>query len=436
MAWEGYLTLDGVEIANRQRFETYTGTRSWFQPVYRGDGVGNALEQTYTDVATDVAPWWDPDVPASLDLLGFYPINIVGLEDSSRTVSTVESTRDGGVPGRVRHATKEVNVTGFVAGGSEAAVEYGLIWLRRVLLAGLCSPQDARKQALGTEMTFFGYEPPTQAAAEEAEMSAQMVRDAITRTYRGTVTATGPQVLSRRKLACGDFVAQVQFTFRIGDPAIYSNSTRVFSGLLDPIDPIVWGTTVEEGDVDTTTFEEALCGQPLWAPLYDPECAAAITPPSPPNVPLGCWTAPTEGATFDRTVVTIPATTFQTFTEMMPVLTLTNVNVEPLRDIRIRFYRDPLDDLDLEANPCEFVSDIVLSFIPSGTLIIDASYEQTHITTTGGNTRRADSLIFATDQRPVRWPVLDCGVQYLMTVDTLGSDDPPIIDLALIAKSV
>jgi hypothetical protein len=432
MSFDGYLTLDGTEIGNRQRFETYAGTRSWFNPLYREDGIGFALESTYTDVETDVAPWWDPDVPASLDLFGFYPANITGLDDGSGTVSTVESTRHGGVPGRVRFATKEVNVTGFIAGASEAAVEYGLIWLRRVLLGGVCSPLDARRQALGTEMTFLGRKPPTAAQASEQDMSPQQVRDAITRTYRGTVNSVPVQVLSRRQLACGDFIAQVQFGFRIGDPSVYSNTTRVFVSLFDTP---VWGIGVEAGTVDETTFTETLCGNPLWAPLYDPLCAAAVTPPSPPNVPLGCWDPPAEDATFDRTVVTIPASNFETFTEMLPIITLTS-GLDAVRDIRFRFYPDPNEDLDLDANPCEWVSDIVLSFMPAGTLVIDASYQQAHITTSGGNTRRADSLIFATDQRPVTWPVLDCGVQYLLAIDVLGTDDPPVMDLDIVARSV
>ena len=434
MSWDGYLTLDGVEVANGQRFEAYAGDRSWFHPVYRTDGVGHALSETYTDPVTDAAPWWDPDVPASGDLYGFYPVALTGFDDSSRTISTVESTREGGIPGRVRHATKEVNVAGFIAGASEAAVEYGLIWLRRVLLGGLCSPLDARKQALGTEMSFFGYAPPSEALAGEQGLSAQAVLDSITRTYRAVVVSTGPSVISRRRLACGDYIAQVQFTARCGDPRVYSNPLRVFSNLFD-LDGIVWGSVADEGTVQTTTFEEVTCGVPLWEPLYDPLCAAAITPPTPPNVPMGCWSPPISGTTYGRTIVTIPATNFPTFSEMMPLITLNNAG-DNIRSIRIRFYRDPDGTLDVASEPCDWVSDIVLSFMPAGVMDIDGSREQVHFVTTGGHTRRADSLVFGTDQRPMTWPVLDCGTQYLMTIDTLGLDDPPIIDLDLVARTV
>lgn len=431
MGWDGYLALDGNEIGNWQRFEAYAGDRSWFRRTYRGDGVGYALGQTYTDPVTDAAPWWDPDVTVSGDLYGFCPSAITGLDDSSGDASTVESTKAGGVPGRVRLATKEVNVAGFIAGASEAAVEYGLIWFRRTLLAGLCSPLDARKQALGTDLTFFGYEPPTAASGLIDGISAQQALNAVSRTYRSVVVSTPPRVMSKGRASCGDFIAQVQFTLRVGDPYIYANPKRVFVSLFDTP---VWGTDVTAGSIGTTTFDEVSCGNPNWEPLYDPECSIAITPPTPPNVPLGCWTPPVIGNTFDRTVVTIPAANFEAFTEMLPILTITN-DGDPMRNIRIRFYRDLDGTLDLDANPCAFVSDIVVSFLPTGTLVIDGSREQAHITTSGGHTRRADSLIFGTDLRPVDWPVLDCGSQYLMTVDTLGTDAPPPIDLDIIARA-
>lgn len=432
MAFKGYLSLDGNEIANIERFTAYAKDRSWFKTTYRGDGVGYALAQTYTDPTTDAAPWWDPDVASSGDFYGFCPVDIVGLEDGSSTINTVENTSVGGVPGLVRLATKEVNVSGFVAGASEAAVEYGMIWLRRTLLAGLCSPMDARKQALGTDLTYFGYKPVTSADALIEDISAQQSRDASQRTYRNTSVSVSPNVLSSRDTACGDHIWQVQFTLRVGDPYVYANTKRVITSLFDSP---VWGTGVTAGSVATTTFGEAICGSPAWTPLYDPECSVAITPPTAPNIPLNCWTPPEEDSTHNRTVVTIPAQNFDKFTEMMPTITLQN-DVDSIRDLRIRFYPDPDGLLDLDADPCGFVTDMVLTFMPVGTLNIDASRQQVHITTEGGHTRRADSLIVGTDLRPIKWPVLDCGVQYLMTIDTLGSDAPVPLDLDLTARAV
>jgi hypothetical protein len=160
-----------------------------------------------------------------------------------------------------------------------------------------------------------------------------------------------------------------------------------------------------------------------------------ITPPAAPNIPLACWTPPAEDSTHNRTTVTIPAQNFDKFTEAMPTITIQN-DVGNIRDLRIRLYPDPDGLLDINASPCGFISDMVLTFMPVGTLVIDASREQVHITTEGGHTRRADSLLVGTDLRPIEWPVLDCGVQYLMTVDTLGSDAPVPMHLDLTARAV
>lgn len=432
MAWKGYLALDGNEVANIERFAAYAKDRSWFKPTYSGDGVGFALSQTYSDPVTDLAPWYDPDVPVSADFWGFCPVDITGLADGSSTISTVESTTHGGIPGLVRLATKEVNVNGFLAGASEAAVEYGLIWLRRILLAGLCSPLDARKQALGTDLTYFGYTPMASADALIEEVSAQQSLDATQRTYRNASVSNSPNVMAERSLACGDFLAQVQFTLRVGDPYVYANTTRMLTSLFDTP---VWGSEVTAGSIATGTFTEAICGDAAWAPLYDPLCSVAVTPPTAPNVLLGCWTPPAEDSVHNRTTVTIPGQNFDKFTEALPVVTVVN-DVGNIRSLRLRFYPDPDGLLDLNADPCGFISDIVLTFMPVGTLVIDASRQQVHITTEGGHTRRADSLVIGTDLRPIDWPVLDCGVQYLMTIDTLGSDAPVPLDLDLIARAV
>lgn len=431
MSFDGYFVLDGTEFANWSRFVAYAAGRGWWTPTVDDLAYGEVAEVTYTDPATDEAPWYDPDDPASAEFLGFYPLSVVGLEDSSRQGSVVESTIDGGVPGRIRHATKEVAFSGFIAGSSEEACEYGSRWLRRILLGGICSPLDTRTQALGVEMDYLAATPFLD--DDEAESGGEVLTR-LGRQRRRVAITRGPVFTQARKLQCGDVLWQVSFTATIGDPAIYRPSVRVLTSLFDSAGED-WGSAVVAGSVTEQTFDEVLCGVPLWQPLYDPLCSAAITPPAPPNVPLGCWTPPTAGATYDRTVVTIPAANLPSVDDVLPVLTITNPTT-PLRGVRIRFYPDPDLDLDLDATPCAWVSDIVLSFIPIGTMVVDSSYEQVHVTTSGGHTRRADTLVFGTDQRPVVWPVLDCGVQYVMTVDVLGADAPPVMDLDFITRSV
>lgn len=437
MAYSGLIVFDSAELANAERFEAYAGDASWFHPLYRKDGISYMLGQTYTDPATDGAVWYDPDVPESADLYGFYPVTITGVEGSSRQANVVQSTREGGTPGRIRHATKEVNVSGFVAGASEKAVVYGLAWLRRATLGALCSPLDTRKQALGTTLELLGTEPASAADIAADGDSAALALFKTTQQYRRVVVSNFPDPGPVRPLSCGDYISQVQFTLTLGDPFSYTEANALFTSMFDD-GGTVWGSQqVTPGTEDDSTATEATCGVATWAPLYDPECTVVITPPTPPNVALGCWEPPIEGTSYPRHIVTVPEQNFPAYTDLLPIITLTNSG-DPIRNIRLRFWPDPDGTLDVVATPCAWISDIIVSYIPAGYMVIDASHEDVHFTTTGGHTRRADSLIFATDQRPVVWPVLDCGVQYLITVDTLTADDDrnPVMDVALVGRRV
>jgi hypothetical protein len=60
-------------------------------------------------------------------------------------------------------------------------------------------------------------------------------------------------------------------------------------------------------------------------------------------------------------------------------------------------------------------------------MVIDGVFEDVHHTTTIGQTRRADSLIFGSNLRPIVWPVLDCGVQFVMSVDVIGAATAPTV---------
>ena len=100
MGWEGYLVLDETEIINVTRTEAYAlhgGADEWFTPVYENDDLPTLLgHDPYTTPDMDIAPWYDEDDEDSIDFWGLYPIEVTGLDDSSRTSSPVDFTNDGG----------------------------------------------------------------------------------------------------------------------------------------------------------------------------------------------------------------------------------------------------------------------------------------------------------------------------------------------------
>jgi hypothetical protein len=421
MSYDGYFTLDGAEIANAARFNAYVGDKGWLRDTVSDLPLATVLEATYTDPATDLAPWYDPDEPFSGDFYGFLPLNTTGLEDSSRQGAVVESTGEGGIPGRIRHATKEVAISGVIAGHGEEACEYGMRWLRRTLLGALCSPTDTRKQATGVDLTYLSATP----VVGEEEAPAQVL-DRLTRVRRKVAGTRGPIASTTKRLGCGDVMWAVTFTLTCGDPFAYGATRRIISDLFTGTE--VWGIEPPGVFTDFNGYTETVCGDPAYLPLYDPLCVTLINPPSVPNVPLACWTPPTPSPNIQRASIVIPGSQFPTWAEMLPVITLRNDSGAEMRNLRIRLFRDPGGDFDPRTDdPCSWVSDIVVSYLPEGTMVIDGVFEDVHHTTTIGQTRRADSLIFGSNLRPIVWPVLDCGVQFVMSVDVIGAATAPTV---------
>src|SRR5262245_49036895 len=109
------MTFDGVEVVNFERLQTYVDSAGLVPPgvtleACAGfcEGIGDALGQTYTAPQTDKpptipdpsldpgCPWYDADDPDSLDFAGVVPLGFTGLSGSTRTVTMVETMRDGG----------------------------------------------------------------------------------------------------------------------------------------------------------------------------------------------------------------------------------------------------------------------------------------------------------------------------------------------------
>lgn len=101
MAAEWYLNYGGVEVANHARLEAYletVGSPLSSQGACGCPSFGAAMleELPYTtpDDPDSPAPWYDPDVPASLEFAGLLVLDVAGLDDYP-----VQRTVTGGSPG-------------------------------------------------------------------------------------------------------------------------------------------------------------------------------------------------------------------------------------------------------------------------------------------------------------------------------------------------
>jgi hypothetical protein len=479
MAWDGYFEYAGNEIINVARTEAYAENMRvpWFRPQFENDSLAPALgDESYRTPLLDDAPWTDPDVPESYDFYGLYPLGIEGLENSSRTSAPVESTGDGGIPGRLRHGTKAVVFNCVLVAGTEAAADYGLMWLRQALLGGVCGT-TAGSACFGETLCYLSAPPEIDLTAEEtvydsvldggsavyevddtvvdggsAAVSTDTDIDTMTvsvthtttpedcltpllRSQRNVVVNNGPTVLSKRVTRDGGAPWVVTFSAVAGSPYTFGAEHPVIEGLLDPEVFSPWvGESDPPGaflDAIGQAVDEPDCSTPTPVPIIDPLHPALIPPPAPPSIPLGNFTPPTS---WWRRTFSIPRQFVPLWGEVVPQLTV-HARHEDIRNLRLRFYADPYKVGDISDDPCAYCGDIIISYVPlDHSLIFDGAAERVYVTTTGGGEQRADSLVFKSDGTPFEWPVLTCGFGYVVALDLPKEQATPVIDLALVPR--
>lgn len=228
MAWNGYFALDGREFINVERTEAYAAEMGWFRPTFGNTDLHVVLDHDpYTDPVTDAAPWFDPLVTESADFFGIYPLDVSGIEDSSRGSTVIESTIDGAIPGRVRHASKAVVFSVLLLARNEKGAAYGAQWLRRTLLGDAC--EGTTDLGLGKDLTFLSTEPDVGLTD-----SGEAERSLTERTLRRFVINVGPTVTAQRSMAtCEGEMWSIGFTGVAGDPHMYARSKPIITGWLD-----------------------------------------------------------------------------------------------------------------------------------------------------------------------------------------------------------
>lgn len=433
MAWNGYFTYAGNEIINLPRTEVYARDTIWFRPSDEGTdlptmtGVGS-----YHTPLSDNAPWTDPDITASYDFLGLYPLDVSGVDDSTVTSTVVESTRDGGTPGRVRRSTKTVVFNVLLLATSDCGADYGLRWLQSVLIGSACGNQSTQS-CNGDDLCYLSCEPVLGETSSTDTVTANDCLNMLSRSLRRVVFNSGPNVTLKRSLSDGSAMWMVTFTAVAGNPHEFGIEVPLVEGFMDPLilDPYVPGLSGTV-DLDGIIVEDVFCAEPVTQPVFDPGCPALVVPPTVPNVPLGCYSPPVN---WRRRQFTISNELIPLFGEAVPLLRVYSRDAE-VRNLRLRFYADVNGDGSIVDDPCAWCGDIVFSYIPQDyTLVFDGSDETIYIESPGGVRRRADNLVYATDGGPFEWPFLTCGFAYIVTVDLPQTQVPPVLDFSLYSRN-
>lgn len=420
--WSGWAALGGTELVNATRVEQYARhtnirflTNAYDNedlPLLLGDG------ERYTTPLQDDAPWVDPDNPYSWEFLGAYPVDIAGIENSTRGAEVIEYITAGGVSGRLRDATKPVVFNVLLVATSEAGAEYGMTWLERATRGGPC------QAPFGVDLCYFASEPRLSGQGDVQDLTDCAVP--LLRTLRKFQVNTGPTVIVKHAVDHGA-LWQVQFAGTAGVPYQFGSPVEVITGFLTPH----WDGIATDVDPNGYVAPADDCAEPLYAPLYDPRCPALLPPPGPPDVPLGCYERP---ASWRRRSFKIPADVVPLWSSMVPVLQLAT-GTQEVRTTRLRFYADPDLPGDPGLDPCGFCGDLIVSYIPpNSVLTFDAAAEVVAVTQPGGLTRRADTLVYGSDGKPFAWPDLSCGFGYVVTVDNPLNGPMPAVDLTLMPR--
>lgn len=135
--YEGYLHFAGTEIANAARTKAYIDNiipRFGFDSCWNSEDLPCILgDAPYRTPVLDPAPWFSEARPASSKFFGFYPLSVVGVEDSSREVTVTQLVQDGAVFSLPRKASKEFRVQGLLLAEDGEGIDVGMSWLRGAL---------------------------------------------------------------------------------------------------------------------------------------------------------------------------------------------------------------------------------------------------------------------------------------------------------------
>lgn len=153
--------------------------------------------------------------------------------------------------------------------------------------------------------------------------------------------------------------------------------------------------------------------------VVDPDCARIPPPPRAPSISDSCIDKPSQ---WRRYQYVLAPDLVPVWSDALPVVTLRAGGIA-VRQVRVRFYPNPLG-LDLsELEPCNFCGEFIVSYIPrSSTLTVDAIRQQAFITSPGGVIRAASHLLYSSDGGPMEWSTLSCGLEYTMTVDVVPAE--------------
>jgi hypothetical protein len=148
--------------------------------------------------------------------------------------------------------------------------------------------------------------------------------------------------------------------------------------------------------------------------LVDPDCPPVPAPPRPPTIPNDCVT---DSGVWRRYYADIPSVYVSDWLAVVPTLGITTGS-SAARQVRIRFYPNPagLAASDIDIN--SWCAEQIISYMPAKTVMtIDGVTQRVWAEVNGALPLAADHLLYGTGGKPASWPILSCGMGYVISLE-------------------
>lgn len=388
--YDGYLSINGVEILNAARSAAYIKALAPLlqvkcDPATLAEALGHS---EYTTPADDGAPWFRGQRLAAGGFLGLMPGKVQGAEDSTRKVPATELAGDGAIHTMARHTSRDIRFVATAIALNEEAMNEGLAWLKDVMAGEGCG-EDVGLGCVGRDITMYAALPPSLVEA----------RTLIRNFYRVEVSEA-PRVTARLK-SKSVLMWTVEFTLNAGVPWAFTALSQVAALNMD--------TGLSHTDPVGQDCSEALMAYDNF--IADPFYTAISKPPRPPAIlppnilDIQSWR---------RVTADIPGSVTSRWGRVVPVARVVTANAAA-QFVRLRFYRQEADQ-----SSCNWDGEFLVSYIPANaTLNLDGVRREVSVTLADGRVVPGGHLVFGSDGRPFEWPSMGCQNAYSIVADIM-----------------
>lgn len=450
MSSEAYISLGGTEIANSERFAVYSkylGILHGMQGCPCPDLAMLLNDAPYYCPEEDLAPWYDPAVPASEEFAGVWVQEMTGVAGSTITREFTRTLTSGAIPGPSFDGERVVAVTAYLAASSEAGLSYGMSWLASALRGSTDCPSG---QCIGDEMCFLAACP--QECGSQNDLTEAW--EANARYLFDVALVSGPTLLEKRSVGtgCGEkkaMLAQIEWTMTAGIPWIFSypqlvaEDAEFIPPVLEPGCDVVWippGQCPTDDDCPTS----APC-------LSDPFCTFPLVP-LPPQTPQRCSCV---SRVTSATVTTeAPPGVMPRWLDMVPYIEITTGNA-PMRRLTVQFFQDPFGNGCENLDECTACGEISFTFAPrDSTIVLDGRTQRAHVICPGGSVNDGGSFAYgrpaaaavpavppsssllSPNGGPLTWPVFTCtsGLCVQVLVDGDFYSEEARVSISLVSR--